>query len=112
MNSLASVLLQATLQTLQDFDPDMGHTLMRVLQSGGADLAALLQLEGLSQDTTAEAYVLGAVQRVCVDEVKWQSTNFAQVRFLFCKYSIPSTGSVYAVAGRMGHVRLLLEPYC
>ena len=58
----------------------MGRTLRRVLQLGGPDLAALLQLEGLSQDTTGEAYVQGAVQRVCVEEVAWHSTSFTQVQ--------------------------------
>ncbi|KAL3154788.1 hypothetical protein ABBQ38_011331 [Trebouxia sp. C0009 RCD-2024] len=76
---LAPLLWQkATLQTLQDFDPVMGQTLRRVLQSGGPDLAALLQLEGLSQGTSAEAYVQAAVQQICVEDVVWQFTSFAQ----------------------------------
>lgn len=83
------MLLQATLQTLQNFDPVMGQTLRKVLQSGAPDLAALLRLEGLSQDTSAEAYVQGAVQRVCVEEVTWQSTSFAQVRTSACMQSMP-----------------------
>ena len=85
---MSSLLLQASLQTLQDFDPEMGQTLCRVLQLGGPDLAALLQLEGLSQDTSGEAYVQGAVQRVCVEEVACHSTSFAQVQpsALECDY--------------------------
>ena len=73
-------LLQASLQTLRDFDPDAAHALHKVLQSEGPSLAALLQLEGFSLDTTAEAYVQQAVQRICVEQVHWQSTSFAQVR--------------------------------
>ncbi len=46
----------------------------------GQDLAALLQLEGLPSDTSREAYVQHAVQRVCVEDVQWQSASFAQVR--------------------------------
>lgn len=81
------MLLQASLRTLQDFDPDVAHTLHKVLQSEGPNLAALLQLEGLSLDTSAEKYMQAAVQRICVEEVQWQSTGFAQVRitsFLAC----------------------------
>lgn len=74
------MLLQANLQTLQDFDPDTAHILHNVLRSEEADLAALLQLEGFSLDTTADAYVQQAVQRICVEQVHWQSTGFAQVR--------------------------------
>lgn len=83
------LLLQATLQTLQDFDPVMGQTLRRVLQSGGPDLAALLQLEGLSQGTSAEAYVQAAVQQICVEDVVWQFTSFAQVRSCACMQLTP-----------------------
>ena len=82
-----SLLLQASLQILQDFDPDTAHTLHKVLQSKGLDLAALLQLEGFSQDTSAGAYVQQAVQHICIEEVQWQSTKFAEVRpssFLAC----------------------------
>ena len=46
----------------------------------GQDLAALLQLEGLPLDTSREAYVQHAVQRVCVEDVQWQSASFAQVK--------------------------------
>ena len=46
----------------------------------GQDLAALLQLEGLPPDTSREAYVQHAVQRVCVEDVQWQSASFEQVR--------------------------------
>ena len=75
----AASLLQASLQILQDFDPKAACSLQRVLQLGGLDLAALLQLEGCPQDMTAQAYVQQAVQKVCVEDVLWQSTSFAKV---------------------------------
>jgi len=46
----------------------------------GQDLTALLQLEGLPLDTRREAYVQHAVQRVCVEDVQWQSASFEQVK--------------------------------
>ena len=98
-------MLQANLQTLQDcLDPDTAHSLHGVLQSGGADLAALMQLEGLPQDTTAAAYVQQAVQQVCVAAVEWQSRSFAQVRspiFVACCFvlsGMPSLDRCWVIA--------------
>ena len=45
----------------------------------GQDLTALLELEGLPHSTSREAYMQQAVQRMCLDEVQWQSDSFAEV---------------------------------
>ena len=71
--------LQASFQSLQSFDPEAAQALQNVTQMPGQDAAALMQLEGLPLETTTEAYLEHAVQRICVDDVQWQSTSFAQV---------------------------------
>ena len=76
------VLLQASLQGLQDFDLQTAQSIQRVLRMEGPALAALMQLEGLPQNMTGKAYVEHIVQRVCVEDVKWQATSFAQVSMI------------------------------
>ena len=70
---------QASFQSLQSFDPEAAQVLQNVTQMPGQDAAALMQLDGLPLDTTMEAYLEHAVQRICVDDVQWQSASFAQV---------------------------------
>lgn len=70
----------------------------------GQDLAALLQLEDLPLDTSREAYVQHAVQRVCVEDVQWQSASFAQVKLhhalsssAFCSFTSMSLWGLQAL---------------
>ncbi|KAL0049423.1 hypothetical protein WJX82_002077 [Trebouxia sp. C0006] len=69
---------QGSFQSFQSFDPAAAQALQKVACMPGQDLAALLQLEGLPSDTSREAYVQHAVQRVCVEDVQWQSASFEQ----------------------------------
>ncbi|KAA6417402.1 MAG: ubiquitin- ligase [Trebouxia sp. A1-2] len=69
---------QASFENVQSFDPAAAQALQKVACMPGQDLAALLQLEDLPLDTSREAYVQHAVQRVCVEDVQWQSASFAQ----------------------------------
>lgn len=73
-------LLQPSLQSLESSNPGAARGLRKVECMEGQQLTVLLAVEGLPLGTTREAYVQLALQRMCVEEVQWQSTSFAQVR--------------------------------
>ena len=73
-------LLQPSLHSLESSNPGAARGLRKVECMEGQQLTALLAVEGLPLGTTREAYVQLALQRMCVEEVQWQSTSFAQVR--------------------------------
>lgn len=86
--------VQATLPLLAHFDPAAAQALRKLEGSTSAELQALLSLDGLPGDMTVEAYIDKAVQRILVEEVKWQSQSFAQV----CWLSFSSATDCCAVA--------------
>ena len=65
-------MLQLGLADLGDLDPDMHKTAVMIQGINKINFAGLLEAEGLPKNTKREAYVAMMIQRVLVDEVKWQ----------------------------------------
>ncbi|KAG2486509.1 hypothetical protein HYH03_014811 [Edaphochlamys debaryana] len=68
---------QPTLETLADFDPDAAAGIRNVASLPPDQLSAMLELEGLPQDWSAERYTQHAVAEVLRDGVAWQSAAVA-----------------------------------
>ena len=61
-----------TMELLQEFDPDAARGIRQVETLSDADFTAMVQLEGLSKNTTRRAYVQKSVEDVLVTNVAWQ----------------------------------------